>query len=107
MKGGLIRARTTPNKRIPMPPQGGGSFVDLDFPPVPESIAGAICVASGSISGVDAAASAPGVEASSSWRRPKEFLPPGDEARVFVDGLTPGDVMQGALGNCWFMCVYN
>lgn len=35
------------------------------------------------------------------WRRPLEFCP-GDPY-LFKDGVSAGDVMQGKLGDCWFL----
>jgi hypothetical protein len=35
------------------------------------------------------------------WKRPSEFLPGGF---AVVDGIDPGDIMQGALGNCYYLC---
>lgn len=35
-----------------------------------------------------------------SWRRPGEIHA---SPRLFVDGVEEGDVVQGALGNCWFL----
>jgi calpain-15 len=26
------------------------------------------------------------------------------EASVFYEAIEPNDIMQGTLGNCWFMC---
>lgn len=37
-----------------------------------------------------------------SWRRPKDFVK-GKELALFKDGASAGDVMQGALGDCWFL----
>jgi calpain len=34
------------------------------------------------------------------WKRPQEINP---NAQLFVDGVNAGDVIQGALGNCWFL----
>eukprot|EP00771_Trimastix_marina_P002188 gnl/Trimastix_PCT/3309.p1 GENE.gnl/Trimastix_PCT/3309~~gnl/Trimastix_PCT/3309.p1 ORF type:complete len:962 (-),score=269.62 gnl/Trimastix_PCT/3309:106-2991(-) len=36
----------------------------------------------------------------SDWKRPSEL---SDDARLFVEGVRPGDVAQGALGDCWFL----
>uniref|UniRef100_A0A7S3D477 Calpain catalytic domain-containing protein n=1 Tax=Palpitomonas bilix TaxID=652834 RepID=A0A7S3D477_9EUKA len=35
------------------------------------------------------------------WLRPEEFCP--EEPKLFVEGVEPGDVIQGALGDCWFL----
>ena len=38
------------------------------------------------------------------WLRPQEIIAPtGKEAKLFVDGSEEGDVMQGILGDCWFL----
>ncbi|KAF2363658.1 Peptidase C2 calpain large subunit domain III [Trinorchestia longiramus] len=34
------------------------------------------------------------------WRRPKELV---ENPQVFVDGVNRKDVVQGSLGNCWFL----
>jgi Ca2+-binding EF-hand superfamily protein len=34
------------------------------------------------------------------WKRPNELVP---NAKLFVSGVDEGDVVQGALGNCWFL----
>eukprot|EP01113_Clastostelium_recurvatum_P012032 TRINITY_DN1619_c0_g1_i9.p1 TRINITY_DN1619_c0_g1~~TRINITY_DN1619_c0_g1_i9.p1 ORF type:complete len:881 (+),score=169.87 TRINITY_DN1619_c0_g1_i9:70-2712(+) len=34
------------------------------------------------------------------WKRPHEINP---NARLFVDGVDEADVMQGSLGDCWFL----
>ena len=56
-------------------------FVDTDFPPDRRSL---------------------GHLASkvTSWKRPIDISP---KARLFVDGVEEGDVVQGALGDCWFL----
>nr|XP_056719381.1 calpain-5-like [Euleptes europaea] len=35
-----------------------------------------------------------------SWKRPGELC---SNPRLFVDGISPGDLQQGSLGNCWFV----
>eukprot|EP01114_Cavostelium_apophysatum_P007275 TRINITY_DN1929_c0_g1_i1.p1 TRINITY_DN1929_c0_g1~~TRINITY_DN1929_c0_g1_i1.p1 ORF type:complete len:718 (-),score=206.71 TRINITY_DN1929_c0_g1_i1:60-2213(-) len=34
------------------------------------------------------------------WKRPSEFCP---DPKLFVDGVEAGDVIQGALGDCYFL----
>jgi calpain len=36
------------------------------------------------------------------WRRPHEISPDGDPVMI-KDGFAPGDVKQGALGDCWLL----
>eukprot|EP00439_Symbiodinium_sp_Y106_P076683 s1128_g15.t2 len=36
------------------------------------------------------------------WKRPSEFCDKG-EIRVFSDSITPCDIHQGALGDCWYL----
>lgn len=65
-------------------------FVDLSFPPVQESIA--------------AGASKPFKQLP--WARPSMYIKPElqDQVRLFRNGICPGDVEQGELGDCWLMC---
>jgi calpain-15 len=35
------------------------------------------------------------------WKRPHEIAP--DEAMLIKDGVAPGDVKQGILGDCWLL----
>ncbi|KAF7235220.1 Calpain-5 [Varanus komodoensis] len=35
-----------------------------------------------------------------SWKRPGELC---SDPRLFVDGISPRDLRQGSLGNCWFV----
>lgn len=35
------------------------------------------------------------------WKRPHEIAP--DEAMMIKDGINPGDVKQGVLGDCWLL----
>lgn len=34
------------------------------------------------------------------WKRPSEFAP---DPKLFVEGVESGDVIQGALGDCYFL----
>ena len=35
------------------------------------------------------------------WRRPHEFM--SGDIKVFSDTIDPNDIIQGALGDCWFL----
>lgn len=65
-------------------------FVDLSFPPVQAS--------------VESGASKPFKQLP--WARPSMYVKPElqDQVRLFRDGICPGDVEQGELGDCWLMC---
>ncbi|EPY28743.1 calpain-like cysteine peptidase [Strigomonas culicis] len=65
-------------------------FVDLSFPPEQPSI--------------DTGASKPFKQLP--WARPSNYLKPeqADQVRLFRNGIVPGDVNQGELGDCWLMC---
>lgn len=36
------------------------------------------------------------------WRRPREFI--ADGYTVFYEGISPSDIRQGCLTDCWFLC---
>lgn len=65
-------------------------FVDLSFPPVQSSI--------------DSGASKAFKQLP--WGRPRMYVSPElhSQIRLFRDGISPGDVEQGELGDCWLMC---
>lgn len=65
-------------------------FVDLSFPPVQASI--------------EAGAAKPFKQLP--WARPSMYLKPElqDQIRLFRNGISPGDVEQGELGDCWLIC---
>ena len=67
-------------------------FVDSEFPPVDTSL----------FSAQSKHAPAPGARRIT-WRRATEFLD-ADKLGVFVGGIEPSDVKQGALGDCWLLC---
>ncbi|ORC85440.1 calpain-like cysteine peptidase [Trypanosoma theileri] len=65
-------------------------FVDMEFPPIQLSI--------------EAGAKRP--LKLLPWFRPQMYLNPAlvDQIRLFRKEIVPGDVRQGELGDCWFMC---
>ena len=70
------------------------SFVDLEFPPT-----------AASVSPPD---KADDTAASVVWRRACDFLESG-RPEIFEGGggasaISPADIRQGSLGDCWFMC---
>eukprot|EP01064_Diplonema_japonicum_P001454 TRINITY_DN10936_c2_g1_i2.p1 TRINITY_DN10936_c2_g1~~TRINITY_DN10936_c2_g1_i2.p1 ORF type:complete len:835 (+),score=175.50 TRINITY_DN10936_c2_g1_i2:85-2589(+) len=63
-------------------------FVDMSFPPTDSSV---------NVQGRPKC-----------WVKPSNYLPPGLEPALFVKGtdssaISPGDIDQGVLGDCWFM----
>lgn len=76
----------------------GKSFVDLDFPPSELAIKGSNKPNAKSDGDESASAAVPAVE----WKLPNEVFKTG--AQLFAGGITPEDIQQGALGDCWFLC---
>ena len=74
-------------------------FVDPDFKPVSSSLytVNPTIVASGEGTGL-----APSDEMVA-WYRPSEFYKNGT-IDVFEGKIEPGDILQGSLGDCWFLC---
>lgn len=72
--------------------QAGIPFVDTTYPPQQESLSRAK---------VDSRQVAP-----TAWRRPKDFLPAEHRGTiaVFIGGISPNDIDQGQLGDCWLLC---
>ena len=62
------------------------NYIDTEFPPSQQSIVGAKNEQTDLIQ----------------WRRPKDFM----KARpnLFLEEVTPQDINQGGLGDCWFLC---
>lgn len=76
----------------------GKGFVDLDFPPSETSLYRPETLQQKG----DNSAPLPTTTSPIQWRRASEFMDgPFD---IFADGIDPGDIRQGALGNCWFLC---
>ncbi|KAK7090817.1 calpain-5-like [Littorina saxatilis] len=61
----------------------GCMFVDSEFPPNDQSLS-----------------TTPGKFGNVEWKRPAELC---QKPRLFTDGVSRDDVMQGNLGNCWFV----
>ena len=65
----------------------GAPFVDREFPVGGAALGGGSCGTTRPV-----------------WKRPSEFLRPADGAPVlFAADPSPGDVLEGALGNCFFI----
>eukprot|EP00760_Papus_ankaliazontas_P036121 PhM_4_TR8205/c0_g1_i1/m.2769/K08582/CAPN15; calpain-15 len=63
-------------------------FVDPQFPPLPESL------------------TRPFDEdnvTSTTWRRPRDYLPEGTDIALVLNEIEPNDIDQGQLGDCWFL----
>ena len=75
--------------------QNNGKYGDTDFPPNDASLY------KNPAEPPDYAESTPVVE----WMRPEEALKSGneDEIKMISQGLRPGDVKQGTLGDCWLL----
>ncbi|XP_074657458.1 calpain-5-like [Tubulanus polymorphus] len=63
--------------------ESGHLFIDSEFPPDDKSL----FYTKGKLAGVV-------------WKRPKDISP---NPKLFVEGVSSGDVHQGRLGNCWFV----
>ena len=74
-------------------------YIDPDFKPIKPSLysANPQLIASGEESG-----SAPAGE-EVAWYRTSEIFKDG-KIDVFEGKIEPGDILQGALGDCWFLC---
>ena len=73
----------------------GSSYIDVDFRPVDRSIFDP--------------KKGQGFDRIVHWRRPRDFMHP-DPAKglfdpvIFDKDIEPADILQGQLGNCWFLC---
>jgi hypothetical protein len=84
--------------------QMGGTFIDLSFPPCQQS------VFHPSQLSMFLSSQKQKTFEQIQWRRPIDFMKPsskggGDKVtiRVFEDGIEAADILQGSLGDCWFL----
>jgi hypothetical protein len=76
----------------------GKKFIDKDFPPTLTSLFKPTTkLTEGELSGTGATE-----RTTIEWRRPTDFMV--GEYQVFEAGIEPGDIQQGQLGDCWFLC---
>ena len=73
----------------------GSNYIDIAFPPHDRSI-------------LDPAKGQP-FDRIVHWRRPRDFMMPDPskglfEPQVFEKEIAPNDILQGNLGDCWFLC---
>eukprot|EP01116_Phalansterium_solitarium_P019832 TRINITY_DN5681_c1_g2_i4.p2 TRINITY_DN5681_c1_g2~~TRINITY_DN5681_c1_g2_i4.p2 ORF type:complete len:126 (+),score=12.16 TRINITY_DN5681_c1_g2_i4:100-477(+) len=83
-----VRLRPTFQNIVDKCKKEGKKWTDPDFPPKDESIY--------SVPGRPPR----GWPKITGWKRVTEF---GPKVQLFVDGTDPGDVIQGVLGDCWFI----
>jgi hypothetical protein len=76
----------------------GKKFVDPEFPPLDSSLYKQNTTSAMMGQKSSASSKHPPVE----WKRAYEFL--GTDYQVFSGAIEPGDIRQGALGDCWFLC---
>lgn len=83
-------------------------FVDLDFPPNSSSIRSHVSPvpfqfkshSNRTVSNADSFS-----KQAVCWRRPREFMTSSKTTvQVFKDGISPQDIRQGSIANCWLMC---
>ena len=70
--------------------EAGQPWTDPDFPPEKKSLVNE-----------DDSAEQRDKMLSIKWMRASELMP---DAEVFKDGISPNDINQGGLGNCYFLC---
>ena len=75
--------------------KAGTNFVDISFLPLDKSI-------------FDPSKGQP-FDRIVHWRRPREFMIPDPskglfEPKMFEKSIDPSDILQGNLGDCWFLC---
>lgn len=71
----------------------GGSYQDPEFPASSASLGAFIIHPNLTTTGVD-------LQEEIFWKRPKEIV---KCPQLFIDGVDEGDVIQGQLGDCWFL----
>jgi hypothetical protein len=88
--------KSADQKEVAKQVKAGTLWIDPDFPPKETSVYGAGAAAKA------AKAKLPAVVA---WLRPHEFAPlvSGEKHELISDGAAAGDVIQGALGDCYFL----
>jgi hypothetical protein len=79
----------------------GVQFCDPDFPPIKDSLVRGPLNMATRLEAAQGASEA--LFDDTRWRTPSQFGE-GLDYKMFEDGISPDDIRQGSLGDCWFLC---